>query len=186
MSSVVVFDINILAKITLMGKIQKKNIIKVKNYKNSLLTSIECAMTFRMIMQLWNTNTPAIVSRDADLTENYMFISMKFGTGVHVFCWEVGIFNSSCFRSVSCKSRVGTLYLLYKYVLYFTTVITISLPFVWLHLHVTRANSENCGLLCGNKFDQRVEGEGQGHGMVLFEIERSQGSSMQKMNALYL
>ena len=36
-------------------------------------------MTFRMIMQLWNTNTPAIVSRDADLTENYMYISMKFG-----------------------------------------------------------------------------------------------------------
>ena len=36
-------------------------------------------MTFRMIVQLWNTNTPAIVSRDADLTENYMYISMKFG-----------------------------------------------------------------------------------------------------------
>ena len=35
-------------------------------------------MMFRMIDQLWNTNTPAIVSRDADLTENYMYISMKF------------------------------------------------------------------------------------------------------------
>ena len=32
-------------------------------------------MTFRMIAQLWNTNTPAIVSGDADLTENYMYIS---------------------------------------------------------------------------------------------------------------
>ena len=31
-----------------------------------------------MIVQLWNTNTPAIVSRDADPTENYMYISMKF------------------------------------------------------------------------------------------------------------
>ena len=35
-------------------------------------------MMFRMIEQLWNTNTLAIVSRDADLTENYMYISMKF------------------------------------------------------------------------------------------------------------
>ena len=35
-------------------------------------------MMFRMIEQLWNTITPAIVSRDADLTENYMYISMKF------------------------------------------------------------------------------------------------------------
>ena len=61
-------------------------------------------MTFRMILQLWNTNTPAIVSCDADLTENYMYISMKFRTGVHVFCWEVGVFNRSCFQSVSCKS----------------------------------------------------------------------------------
>ena len=30
--------------------------------------SIECAMTFRMIVQLLNTNTPVIVSRDAGLT----------------------------------------------------------------------------------------------------------------------
>ena len=60
-------------------------------------------MTFRMIVQLWNTNTPVIVSRDADQTENYMYISMKFRTGVHVFCWEVGVFNRSCFQSVSCN-----------------------------------------------------------------------------------
>ena len=60
-------------------------------------------MTFRMIAQLWNTNTPAIVSCDADLTENYMYISMKFRTGVHVFCWEVGVFNRLCFQSVSCN-----------------------------------------------------------------------------------
>ena len=32
-----------------------------------------------------------------------MYISMKFGMGVHVFCWEAGVFNRSCFRSVSCK-----------------------------------------------------------------------------------
>ena len=61
-------------------------------------------MTFRMIAQLWNTNTPAIVSCDANLTENYMYISMKFRTGVHVFCWEFGVFNRSYFQSVSCKS----------------------------------------------------------------------------------
>ena len=54
-----------------------------------------------MIVQLWNTNTSAFVSFDADLAENYMYISMKFGTGVHVFCWEVGVFNRSSFQSVS-------------------------------------------------------------------------------------
>ena len=54
-----------------------------------------------MIVQLWNTNTPVFVSCDADLTENYMYISVKFGTGVHVFCWEVGVFNRSSFQSVS-------------------------------------------------------------------------------------
>ena len=67
-------------------------------------------MTFRMIVQLWNTNTLAFVSCDADLTENYMYISMKFGTGVHVFCWEVGVFNRSSFQSVSynwfCRKRL--------------------------------------------------------------------------------
>ena len=56
-------------------------------------------MTFRMIAQLWNTNTPVFVSCDADQTENYMYISIKFGTGVHVFCWEVGVFNCSSFQS---------------------------------------------------------------------------------------
>ena len=60
-------------------------------------------MMFHMIVQLWNTNTSAFVSCDADLTENYMYISMKFGTGVHVFCWEVGVFNRSSFQSVSYK-----------------------------------------------------------------------------------
>ena len=60
-------------------------------------------MTFRMIVQLWNTNTPVFVSCDADQTENYMYISIKFGTGVHVFCSEVGVFNRSSFQSVSCK-----------------------------------------------------------------------------------
>ena len=64
-------------------------------------------MMFRMIAQLWNTNTPVIVSCDADLTENYMYISMKFRTGVHVFWWEVGVFNRSCFQSVSCKRGHG-------------------------------------------------------------------------------
>ena len=56
---------------------------------------------------LLNTNTPAIVSCDADLTENYMYISMKFRTGVNVFCWEVGVFNRSCFQSVSCKGDIN-------------------------------------------------------------------------------
>ena len=60
-------------------------------------------MTFRVIAQLWNSNTPAIISCDADLTENYMYISMKFRTGVHVFCWEVDVFNRSCFQSDSCN-----------------------------------------------------------------------------------
>ena len=63
-------------------------------------------MTFCMIVQLGNTNTPAIVSRDADLTENYMYISKKFRTGVHVFCWEVGVFNRSSFQSVSYKKEI--------------------------------------------------------------------------------
>ena len=58
-------------------------------------------MTFHM--QLWNTNTQAIVSRDADLTKKSMYISMKFGAGVHEFYWEVGVFSGSCFHSVSCK-----------------------------------------------------------------------------------
>ena len=35
-------------------------------------------MMFRMIEQLWNTNTLAIVSPDPDLTEIYMYFSMKF------------------------------------------------------------------------------------------------------------
>ena len=65
-------------------------------------------MTFRMIVQLWNTNTSAFVSCDADLTENYMYISMKFGTGVHVFCWEVGVFNRSSFQSVNLVAAGGT------------------------------------------------------------------------------
>ena len=61
---------------------------------------------FCMIAQLWNTNTPAFVSCDADQTEIYMYISMKFRKGVHVFCWEVGVFNRSPFQSVSYKSCV--------------------------------------------------------------------------------
>ena len=47
---------------------------------------------------VWLVYTPAIVSCDADLTENYMYISMKFRTGVHVFYWVVGVFNRSCFQ----------------------------------------------------------------------------------------
>ena len=63
-----------------------------------------------MIVQLWNTNTPAFVSCDADLTENNMYISMKFGTGVHVFCLEVGVFNRSSFQSVSYNSDCSTIF----------------------------------------------------------------------------
>ena len=50
---------------------------------------------------------------------------MNFRRGVHVFCWEVGVFNRSCVCSVSCK-RIHTrtdfvvhlqklLYMLYFY-----------------------------------------------------------------------
>ena len=61
-------------------------------------------MTLCMVVQLWNANTSAIVSRDPDLTENYMYISILiFGTGVHEFCWEVGVFNRSDFQSVWYK-----------------------------------------------------------------------------------
>ena len=61
-------------------------------------------MTFCMIAQLWNSNTPVIVSCDAEQTEKYMYISMKFRTGVHQFGWEVGVFNrSSSFQLVSYK-----------------------------------------------------------------------------------
>ena len=58
-------------------------------------------MTFRMIVQLWNTNTPAIVSRDADLTAAWCFNEF-YNMGVRVFCLEV-VFNCSCFRSVCCN-----------------------------------------------------------------------------------
>ena len=33
-----------------------------------------------------------------------MYISMKFRTGVHVFCWDVGVFNRSSLKSVSYKN----------------------------------------------------------------------------------
>ena len=29
---------------------------------------------------------------------------MKFGTGVHIFCWEVGVFSRSCPYLVSCNN----------------------------------------------------------------------------------
>ena len=82
-------------------------------------------MTFRMIAQLRNTNTPAIVSCDADLTENYMYISMKIRTGVHVFCWEV-VFNRSCFQSVSCNVNMVVAILI---LIYMTSILlTFSVP----------------------------------------------------------
>ena len=67
-------------------------------------------MTFRMIAQLRNTNTPAIVSCDADLTENYMYISMKFRTGVHVFCWEVGVFNLRASNQLAVNGVICHIY----------------------------------------------------------------------------
>ena len=60
-SSVVVFDINILANIKLIGK-YRGNTIKVKNEK--ILN-----MTLCMLVQFWNANIQATVSRDADLIE---------------------------------------------------------------------------------------------------------------------
>ena len=76
-SSVVVFDINIFANITLIGKKYQEprnyqeNIMKVKNLQTLLWTSIECAVTFGVVMQLLNNNTPAFVSCDTDLTETW-------------------------------------------------------------------------------------------------------------------
>ena len=70
-SAVVVYDIGLLANITLMGKYQENN-IKVKSKKTNkihLELVLKYAMTFHTIAQLWNTNTPAFVSRDGDLTE---------------------------------------------------------------------------------------------------------------------
>ena len=48
----------------------------------------------------------------ADLTENYMYIAMKFRMGVHVFCLEVGVFICSCFQLVSCNNeeRIGPIF----------------------------------------------------------------------------
>ena len=50
---------------------------------------MECTVTFSMILQLWNTNTPVIVSCDADLAEawfifqsiwerRFMYFARKF------------------------------------------------------------------------------------------------------------
>ena len=40
-----------------------------------------------------------------------MYISMKFGTEVRVFCWEVGVFKCSYFYSACCKITVQISYL---------------------------------------------------------------------------
>ena len=66
-------------------------------------------MTCRMSVQLWNTNTQrlfhvTLTRQRTTIVHVMMYISIKFGTGVHVFCWEVGVFNRSSFQSVSCKS----------------------------------------------------------------------------------
>ena len=56
-----------------------------------------------------------------------MYISIKFG--VHVFCWEVGVFNRSCFCSVSAvRYKIHTVQSLFlsegaKRIFYNTTVI---------------------------------------------------------------
>ena len=39
-----------------------------------------------------------------------MYISMKFGTGVYEFCWEVNVFNRSRFCSVSCNYALSVVY----------------------------------------------------------------------------
>ena len=62
------------------------------------MEGVEDGLKYRGLRRWWSCNSgipipPAFVSCDADLTEKYMYISMKFGTGVHVFCWEVGVFN---------------------------------------------------------------------------------------------
>ena len=45
-------------------------------------------MTFRMIVQLWNTSV--FVSCDADLTENYMYISIITDS---VVSWKIQKFD---------------------------------------------------------------------------------------------
>ena len=58
-----------------------------------------------------------------------MYIAMKFGTGVHVFCWEVGVFNRSSFESVSCKSEEIFIVVIYiwlplvSYVVFLATLV---------------------------------------------------------------
>ena len=67
-------------------------------------------MTFRMIMQLWNTNTQAIVSSDADLTENYMYISMKFGTGVLFFAGKLVYLIVLAFVQIDMSVLCGSIW----------------------------------------------------------------------------
>ena len=62
---------------------------------------LNCALTFRNIVQ-YQYSSDCFTWRWPD--SNYMYISMNFGTAVHVLCWEGGVFNRSCFLSVCCKS----------------------------------------------------------------------------------
>ena len=64
-------------------------------------------MTFRMIVQLWNTNTTAIVSRDADLTENYMYISMKFKYFAGKFMYLIVLASNQLAVKSSASSHYG-------------------------------------------------------------------------------
>ena len=74
-------------------------------------------MTLRMITQLWNTNTTAIVSCDADLRENYMYISMKFRTGVMYFAGKLVYLIVRASNQLAVKEDVLTynMKLSYKY-----------------------------------------------------------------------
>ena len=101
-SSVVVFDINILGNIILMGKIPKKY------HKSQKLTKLTLNLYWMRFDVLHDCATLEYQYPSDCFTRhlpdgNSMYISIKFGTGVHVFCWKIGIFNRSCFCSVSCK-----------------------------------------------------------------------------------
>ena len=76
----VVFDVNILANITLMGK-------NKKYHKNQTL-------------ELWNTDTPAIVSYEADLTETpcifQWILERKFMYFFFNFCMKDSLNDRAC------------------------------------------------------------------------------------------
>ena len=97
-SSVMVFDINILANITLMGKYQenikksKTNWIQFEQVLNAFYVlhyraTLEYQHTSDSFMWRWPSG-------------NLMYITINLRMLVHVFCWEVCEFNCSSYLCV--------------------------------------------------------------------------------------